>query len=61
MIDDEVKSLMPSANPAFKFCKAKFWLAFKNGKCVGRIGGIINQLDIEKTEKNGALQSHRIY
>ena len=54
MIDDEVKSLMPSANPAFKFCKAKFWLAFKNGKCVGRIGGIINQLDIDKTGKKMA-------
>jgi len=38
----EIKSLFPDSNPAFSFCKAKFWLAYKNGKCVGRIGAIIN-------------------
>ena len=51
---DEVKALIPEFNPAFEFCKAKFWLAYKNGKCVGRIGGIINELYNEKTgEKLG--------
>lgn len=40
---EEVKALSPETNPAFDFCKAKFWLAYKNGKCVGRIGGIINE------------------
>lgn len=50
---DEVKALEPNYNPAFEFCKGKFWLAYKNGKCVGRIGGIINDLAIQKTgEKN---------
>jgi hypothetical protein len=39
----EIKSLFPETNPAFDFCKAKFWLAFKNAKCVGRIGCIINE------------------
>ncbi len=46
---DEVKALSPETNPAFNFCKAKFWLAYKNGKCVGRIGAIINEKYIEKT------------
>ncbi len=29
-------------NPAFEYCKAKYWLAYKGGKIVGRIAGIIN-------------------
>lgn len=45
----ELKSLFPDTNPAFDFCKAKFWLAFKNGKCAGRIGGIINEAYNQKT------------
>jgi GNAT superfamily N-acetyltransferase len=49
MKKDELKALMPSTNPAFNFCEAKFWLAIKDGKVVGRIAGIINNLEIEKT------------
>jgi hypothetical protein len=45
---DEIKSLFPETNPAYEFCKAKFWLAYKNGKCVGRIGAIINELYNQK-------------
>jgi len=29
-------------NPAFDFCEAKYWLAYKDGKPAGRIAGIIN-------------------
>ncbi len=51
---DEINSLLPEKNPAFEFCEAKFWLAYKNGKCVGRIGGIIIPMRNEKTgEKVG--------
>jgi len=39
---DEIKALKPETNPAFEFCDAKFWTAWKDGKCVGRIGAIIN-------------------
>ena len=54
IINDEVKSLMPEYNPAFENCKAKFWLAFKENKIVGRIGAIINESFNEKSgEKNG--------
>ena len=45
----EMKSLFAETNPAFDFCKAKFWIAFKNGKCVGRIGAIINEDYNKKT------------
>lgn len=42
LIFDEVSSLDPKKNPAFEFCEAKLWMAFKNGEPVGRIAGIIN-------------------
>lgn len=29
-------------NPAFEYCQAKYWLAYKDGKLAGRIAGIIN-------------------
>ncbi|MCD4747485.1 MAG: GNAT family N-acetyltransferase [Bacteroidales bacterium] len=51
---DEIKALKSETNPAFNFCKAKFWLAYKNGECVGRISAIINNMYNEKTgEKTG--------
>ena len=45
----EKESLMPEKNPAFDFCDARFFLAFKNDRCVGRIGAIINKAYNEKT------------
>ncbi len=47
----EINSLMPE-NPALDFCDARFFLAFKNDKCVGRIGAIINKSYNQKTGKN---------
>jgi len=38
----ELQTLRWDKNPAFDFCDAKYWVAFKNGKIVGRIAGIIN-------------------
>ena len=38
-------------NPAFEFCEARFWLAYKKGKPVGRIAGIINQKFIMAWDK----------
>lgn len=46
---DEIKSIDPEYNPAFSFCKAKFWIAKEQGKCVGRIGAVINTKHNEKT------------
>jgi len=40
---DEMKSLRRDKNPAFDFCDAKYWLAYEDGKIVGRIAGIINK------------------
>jgi GNAT superfamily N-acetyltransferase len=54
LIKDERETLMPEKNPAFEYCEAKYWLAFQNGKIVGRIAGIINQKYIEKWNKKHA-------
>jgi GNAT superfamily N-acetyltransferase len=48
---DEIKALSPKTNPAYKFCDAAFWLAYKDGKCVGRIGAIVNHAYNKKTDK----------
>ena len=39
---DEMNTLRKDKNPAFAFCKASYWLAYKDGKIAGRIAGIIN-------------------
>lgn len=52
MISDELHYLDPQTNPAFQYNQAKFFLAERNGKVVGRIGSIINKAYIEKTGIN---------
>lgn len=42
LIFDEVSTLDSKKNPAFEFCEAKLWMAYKNGEPVGRVAGIIN-------------------
>lgn len=49
MKQDELNSLQAATNPAFRNCKAQFWLAYKNGKLAGRVGAIINIPYNEKT------------
>jgi hypothetical protein len=40
--NDELKTLSKEKNVAFDFCKAKYWLALRDGQTVGRVAGIIN-------------------
>jgi hypothetical protein len=47
LLFDEMNTLSPSKNPAFEYCDAKFWLAFRGNEVVGRIAGIINHRFIE--------------
>ena len=51
MKKDEIKQLSAETNPAFDFCDAMFWTAWKDGKCVGRIGAVINKDYNKKTGK----------
>lgn len=45
---DEFHTLRRDKNPAFEYCEARYWLAYKDGKPAGRIAGIINRRYIEK-------------
>ena len=51
LIMDDVETLSPDKNPAFDYCKAKSWMAYRDGKPVGRITGIINTVVNERTGK----------
>lgn len=42
LIRDDVDTLDPRKNPAFEFCETRYFLAYKNGKIVGRIAAILN-------------------
>lgn len=48
LIRSAVNDITPEKNPFFKGCDAKFWLARKNGKTMGRIGAIIHHPHNEK-------------
>ena len=48
---DEKNTLSIDRNPAFDYCEARYWLAFKGGRVAGRIAGIINHAYIDKWEK----------
>ena len=45
---DEAATLDSKKNPAFDYCEARYWLAYKGNKVVGRIAGIINNAYIDK-------------
>ena len=49
LIKDDVETLSPDVNPAFDHCEAKSWMAYRDGKPVGRITGIINRLVNERS------------
>lgn len=49
LIFDEVNTLRPDKNPAFEFCSAQSFMAYRNGECVGRITAIVNDKANEAT------------
>ncbi|MCX7026378.1 MAG: hypothetical protein NT061_02555 [Spirochaetes bacterium] len=48
LIMDDLNTLRRDKNPAFEFSEAEYWTAWKDGRMVGRIAGIINKHAIEK-------------
>ncbi|MDR1667315.1 MAG: N-acetyltransferase [Bacteroidales bacterium] len=42
LIEGEIQTLHKNKNPAFEYCEAKYWMAYKNGKPAGRMAGILN-------------------
>jgi len=53
LLSDDLKTLSKDSNPAFEFCEASYFLAYKENEIVGRIGALINHKSNEKwNEKN---------
>ena len=48
LISDDLGTLSPDKNPAIDFCEAVYFMAYKDGKPIGRIAGIINRQVNEK-------------
>ena len=51
LVSDEVGTLDPRVNPAFDFCESIYFMAYRDGKPVGRIAGIINSVVNERMGK----------
>ena len=58
LVTDEVNTLRPDKNPAFDFCEAVYYLAYRDGKIVGRVAGIINHVVNERSGKKEARFSY---
>lgn len=43
LLSDDVATLSPGVNPAFDFCEAEYFMAYRDGVPVGRIAAIINK------------------
>lgn len=52
LIVDDINTLLPDKNPAFEHCDAQSFMAFRDGKPVGRITAIINHLVNKKDGVN---------
>lgn len=48
---DEMNTLHWKKNPAFEKSKARYWLAYRDGKIVGRIAAILSYPHIEKWQQ----------
>ena len=51
LYDDMLNTFSPSKNAAFEFCEADYFLAYREGKIVGRVADIINHRANEQWKK----------
>ena len=51
LYDDMLNTFSPSKNAAFEFCEADYFLAYREGKIVGRVAAIINHRANEQWNK----------
>ncbi len=49
LVSDDVKTLDPKKNPAFDFCEAQCFMAYEDGRPVGRVAAIINNAVNERS------------
>lgn len=58
LVMDEVNTLRWDKNPAYEFAEASFFLAYKDGELVGRIGVMVNHRANEKWNQKNARFTH---
>ena len=51
LFSDDWNTLSKDVNPAFEFCEAEYFLAYKDGKLVGRVAAIINHKANERWQR----------
>lgn len=51
LIQDELDTLDPFKNPVYQNAEAQFFLAYRNNTVVGRIGGMINWIEVNELKK----------
>ena len=52
LISDELEALDPTKNPIFDNAEARLFLAYENGKIIGRIAAIINWNEVKQQGKS---------
>ena len=52
LIKEEIETIDPKINPVYQNADARFFLAFRGTKIVGRIGGMINWIEVNKVGKS---------
>ena len=57
LIEEEMMTLDKKKNPAFEVCDGIYFLAYKDGKVVGRIAGMVNRPSNEAWGQKPALVS----
>ena len=48
LLFDELNTLRRAKNPAFEYCEARYWLAYRDKRIVGRVAAILNRRHSEK-------------
>lgn len=51
LFDDMLNTFSASKNPAFEFCEADYFLAYRDGKIVGRVAAIVNHRANDQWDK----------
>ncbi len=52
LLSDEMMNLRRDKNPAFEYCEARYFMAYRDGKPVGRIAGILSHKANETWRRN---------
>jgi len=50
-VTDELNTLRSDRNPAFEYCQARYWMAYRDGQAAGRIAAILNHRYVDTWNK----------